>query len=494
MNKVVTRFAPSPTGYLHIGGLRTALFSYLWAKKNGGEFRLRIEDTDQKRLVPGADEKLIATLQEIGLAFEGEVVYQSRRVATGVYRQAAQKLLENGKAYYCFCTPERLDSLRAEKAARHEPPGYDRHCRSISHNEALQRVAAGEQSVVRLKLPDSTAELGLLHGAAIKARDHDSIVFHDDIRGDVPFYLKHLEDAVLLKSDGFPTYHLASVVDDFDMQITHVMRGEEWLPSAPLHVYIYAALGYNPTASFYHLPLILNPDKSKLSKRVGDVSVESYLAKGYLKEALLNYVAMLGWNPGDDTEVFSLKDLERVFSLDRINASPAIFDIRKLQWYNSEYIKNGLAKKPVQEIDATIAPFLPHCDASMRVALFNLFSERIEYLAQLPEISRFLFELPPYEPSLLVFKKSSQEKTARGLAAALDSLTSYDGAWTATELDNRLKQVVATSGLSFGDVFWPVRVAFSGLVASPPPAEIAEFLGKKESLTRLKKAIDRCEG
>ena len=312
--------------------------------------------------------------------------------------------------------------------------------------------------------------------------------FKDEIHGTVSFKAEHLEDAVLLKSDGFPTYHLACVVDDHEMNITHVVRGEEWLPSAPLHALLYRYLGYEPPL-FYHLPLILNPDRSKLSKRQGHVSVDWYLSNGYLKEALINYAAFLGWNPGDDREIFSLSELISEFDLAKVHRAGAIFNLQKLNWFNSWYIKNVLAQEKPAVLDAALAPFLPGKTAERRIALFTLFFERIESLSDLPILSAFLEKVPDYEPSLLIFKKSNREKTRKGLQHMESFLDSYSDSWTAVTLDVGFKRMIGDSGLSFGDVLWPLRVALSGLAASPPPADIAAYLGKEETLARIKRAL-----
>lgn len=472
MKKIVTRFAPSPTGYLHIGGLRTALFSFLWAKKNNGEFRLRIEDTDQKRKVEGADEKLIEILNTFGLTPDGEIVYQSKRVENGLYQDAVEKLIASGNAYYCFCSPERLEAVRKDQTSHNEPPGYDGTCRAISIAEAKEHQRAGKAAVVRMK---------------IKTFQDDFAEFADGIRGNIRFNKRSLEDAVILKSDGYPTYHLASVVDDNEMKVTDVIRAEEWLPSAPLHQEIYMALGYD-MPKFYHVPLILNPDKSKLSKRQGDVAVEDYLSKGYLTEAIINFIALLGWNPGTEKEIFTLDELIREFDMAQVNTSSAVFDIRKLNWYNAWYIRNVLAKKEDAEIIKALRPFFSEKDDVTLLRLFRLFADRLTTVAELSSLSSFLFAIPAFEPSLLIFKKSSKEKTLEGLMAILSTLQKFEGDWKPEPLDALLKKTAEETNLKPGDIFWPVRAALSGLEASPPPAQLLGFLGKDESLNRLMRA------
>jgi glutamyl-tRNA synthetase len=474
MRKVVTRFAPSPTGYLHIGGLRTALFSYLWAKKQHGTFLLRIEDTDQKREVEGATEKLIETLNIFGLHPDGDIVIQSEHANTGVYRKYAQQLVDEKKAYYCFCSEDRLAELRESQQAQKLPPRYDGHCRDLSSDIIQKNLADKTNHVIRLALPEKPK----------------TIVGEDLVHGKLSFESSTLNDTVLLKSDGIPTYHLANVVDDHLMHITHVIRGEEWIPSFPLHVLLYEYFGFD-LPQFCHLPLILNPDRSKLSKRQGDVAVEQYLAKGYLKEALLNYVVFLGWNPGDEREIFSLDDLIQAFELEKIHSAGAIFSIEKLNWYNSWYIKNILAPKTPKELQKVLTPFLPGINPDQQVAVFNLFFERITHLGELVALSHFLWILPHYEPQLLVFKKSTPETTQAGLTLSIDLLKTFKKEWTAINLELALKKATEDAHLKPGDVFWPLRVAVSGLPASPAPTEIVAFLGKDETLSRLHKALEK---
>ncbi|NTW30945.1 MAG: glutamate--tRNA ligase, partial [Candidatus Moranbacteria bacterium] len=344
------RFAPSPTGFLHVGGLRTALYNYLFAKKNGGSFILRIEDTDKGRFVDGALESLIRSLEGIGVvpdegvfllddphvterdasrhseAYPGvsEVgsygpYIQSERLP--LYAEYAEKLITSGHAYRCFCSRERLDLIRERQIADHQASKYDKLCATLSNEEVARRMAAGEPSVIRLNVPE----------------DRGDIVFHDLVRGDVCINAKNIDDQIIVKTDGYPTYHLASVVDDHLMEVTHVIRGEEWLPSTPKHILLYEAFGWEPPI-FAHLTLLLNPDKSKLSKRQGDVAVEDYLTKGYLPEALINFVALLGWNPGQGStkEVFSLSELAEVFDFAQVNKAGAVFDTRKLDWLNAQ--------------------------------------------------------------------------------------------------------------------------------------------------------------
>ena len=317
--KIITRFPPSPTGYLHVGSLRTALYNYLFSKKNKGKFYLRIEDTDQKRKIEGAEENLKKILKEFNINWDNKkVMIQSERI--NIYKEYAEKLVASDNAYYCFCPKERLDDLRKNQQQKNLPPIYDRYCLNLSKNE-IEKNKIQKKFVIRFKV-----------------KTNGITEIKDLVREKVNFDNKILDDPIIIKSDGFPTYHLASVIDDHEMGITHIIRGEEWLPSVPKHIMLYKAFGWN-IPEFAHLPLLLNPDRSKLSKRQGDVAVEDYLKKGYLKETLLNFVLLLGWNPGNEKEIFSLNEMIKEFSLEKVHKSGAIFNVQKLDWLNSEYIK-----------------------------------------------------------------------------------------------------------------------------------------------------------
>ncbi len=331
-----TRYAPSPTGYLHVGGLRGALYNYIFAKQNNGKYILRIEDTDQKREVAGASEKTIKTFEEIGLSHaEGPILENGKIVDKGdfgpylqskridLYQKYAMQLVQEKKAYYCFCASERLDKMREEQQARKMAPKYDRHCLNLTEQEIQDKIANGEKYVIRFKIPDS-----------------GEFICNDIVKGEVKFKTSELDDFVILKSDGFPTYHLAHIVDDHFMKITHVLRGDEWLPSLPKHILLWQAFGWESPV-YAHLPLLLGVDKSKLSKRQGDVAVEDYLDKGYLPEAILNFVALLGWNPGEgsEQEIFSMDELIEKFDINKVNKSGAVFNIEKLDWMNGVYMR-----------------------------------------------------------------------------------------------------------------------------------------------------------
>jgi len=502
--KIKTRFAPSPTGYLHIGGLRTALYSYLYANQHKGEFVLRIEDTDQKREVKGAVEALIATLQKMGLDWDSGPVLdsslnlgekgqngpflQSKRV--DLYQEYADELIGQGKAYYCFCTEERLATLREDQEANKQAPRYDGLCRNLVGDEIEEKLKQGLPRVVRLKIPENRP-------ASAEASAGKEVVVHDLLRGDVHFKTTEIDDQVLIKSDGFPTYHLANVVDDHLMEITHVIRGEEWLPSTPKHILLYEAFDWK-APEFAHLPLLLNADKSKLSKRQGDVAVEDYLAKGYLPEALINYVALLGWHPQDNQEVFSLDQLIKDFSLERVQKAGAVFDLEKLNWFNAYYIK----QLSDEELAERCKEFLPNINQEILVKILKIEKERLNNLSELGEKAKMFLELPEYNSEILVFsakggsasgrKKSTKETSLVALEKVLEKLNSIsEQDWQKEKIKACLTEVVGENSLTNGDVFWPTRVAVSGLEKSPAPEEIMWVLGKEESLSRIKIAVKK---
>lgn len=492
---VRVRFAPSPTGYLHVGSLRTAFYNYLFAKKHGGSFILRIEDTDQKRLVEDATEKLLATL---GIFFEWDEGLRqrtmSREQGTGnrekgnfgpyvqserleIYRKYANDLIERGKAYPCFCSSERLETVRKEQETRKEPTRYDGLCRDLSKEEVAERLKENVPHVIRLRV-EGTGD----------------IVFDDIVRGKVSFSKKTIDDQVLLKSDGFPTYHLANVVDDHLMGITHVIRGEEWLPSTPKHILLYEAFGWD-IPQFAHLPLLLNPDRSKLSKRQGDVAVEDYLAKGYLPEALLNFVALLGWNPGEGEtqEIFSLDELVNIFDVGHIHKGGAVFDVKKLDWLNAEYIKNLSSEALLAKAHPflrektwfeTVDPARKELEYVERV--LGIERDRLQKLSNIGESVKFLFIEPTIDPTLLPWKKNTPQETLEALETmqrTLENISEHE--WTRADLE---KKLLDAAGEKRGDFLWPLRVALSGEKQSPPPHEIAWVIGKEASLRRIEAA------
>ena len=479
---IKTRFAPSPTGYLHIGGLRTALYAFLVARQSNGKMFLRIEDTDRARYVEGAEEKLIESLRWAGMSWDNaEVMYQSKR--TEVYKKYAEDLVARGKAYHCFCSPERLEAMRQEQQAKKLAPKYDRACLGIPKEEIKKRLSQGVPSVIRFRVPE----------------DRGVVEFDDVVRRRVSFRVDTIDDQVLIKSDGFPTYHLANVIDDHEMEITHVIRGEEWLPSTPKHILIYEAFGWEIPV-FAHLPLLLNPDRSKLSKRQGDVSVEDYVNKGYLKEAILNFVALLGWNPGkgSEQEIFSMEELVQKFSLKQVHKAGAVFDLKRLDWMNGQYIKR-LAE---DELYTQAFPFVKHTSwyrerENSKVTKDDLErfvrrvlvveQDRLERLDQVGEKNPCFFALPKYDKELLRWKAMTDEDIRDNLRKAekiLESVSQED--WTREYLGSLL---LDTAGEKRGEFLWPLRVALSGAKQSPPPQDIAWVLGKKETLTRIRKAL-----
>ncbi|MFA5047662.1 MAG: glutamate--tRNA ligase [Patescibacteria group bacterium] len=486
--KVRTRFAPSPTGYVHLGNLRTVLYEYLFAKHNKGVFFLRVEDTDQSREVAGAVENLLKVLKWAGIEpDEGVMLGKDGKVAEkghfgpytqsqrlGIYQKYAHQLVDQNFAYYCFCSPERLEKLRTSQIAAKTPTRYDGLCRNLSKDEVKTRIDKGEKYIIRMKMPAD-----------------QEITFNDLIRGPVKFNTKELDDQVLLKGDGFPTYHLAHVVDDHLMEVTHILRSEEWLPSTPKHILLFQCFGWEAPL-YAHLSWVLNADKSKLSKRQGDVAVEDYQKKGYLPEALINYLALLGWNPGTEQEIFSLKELIQNFSLEKVHKAGAIFDLKKLDWINSEYIKKLPLDKFIQlakpYLDKNISQIPSDLDLDK---ILKIEQERVFKLSEVGENIKFFFtdELS-YDPQILVWKKSDKTSTAKNLQLLIDELSQDTiGEWTRENLENQLKKIVADNGLTNGEVLWPLRVALTGLEKSPTPFEVAEILGKNKSLERIKQAI-----
>jgi glutamyl-tRNA synthetase len=486
---IKTRFAPSPTGYLHVGGLRTALFAYLIAKQNKGKFVLRIEDTDRERFVADGTKNILESLKWAGLEIDEGVVgmdengkemqrgdcgsyIQSQRL--DVYKKYADELVEKGHAYFCFCASERLDEIREYQQKNKMPTGYDGFCREIDVKEAEKRVKSGEKYVVRMKMP----------------KDGET-KFNDLIRGEVVFKNNLVDDQVIIKSDGFPTYHLAVVVDDHLMKITHVIRGEEWLSSTPKHLQLYKYFGWEPPL-FAHLPLLLNPDKSKLSKRQGDVAAGDYAKKGYLPEAMINFVAFLGWNPGGDKELYTLGELVKDFKIEKIHKAGAVFNLEKLDWYNQNYIKR-LSDDELAEMSH---PWfeksgLNVSDKEFLAKAISLEKERVATLAELPTAVSFLIELPDYDPKLLVWKKSSAEEAKKILIELTDLLNNFSvQAWNKINLETKVGGWIKEQGYTNGSVLWPMRVALSGQQNSPGPFEIAEVLGKENTLVRIEKASE----
>ncbi len=465
MSEVRVRFAPSPTGYLHVGGLRTALYNFLFARHNNGKMVLRIEDTDRTRYVEGAVENLIRTLKWTGITYdEGPDIggpygpyVQSERL--DLYRDHAQKLIESGHAYYCFCTPERLEKMRAEQIARKEPPRYDGTCRRLSPEEVNEKLQQGFPHVVRLKMP----------------REGET-TFQDIIRGEVTFQNALIDDQILLKSDGYPTYHLANVIDDHYMKITHVIRGEEWLPSVPKHIQIYQAFGWD-VPQMAHLPLLLNPDRTKLSKRQGDVAVEDYIAKGYLPEALINFVALLGWNPGTEEEFFTLEELIEKFSLERVNKAGAVFDIQKLNWMNGVYIR----KLPEDRLIKFLTPFLEKAgydvsDTERTRKIILAVYKGIEKGEDIARAASIFYHdtLTIEEPAAVEFLKKDTSRTV------LEKFSEKLAAVNRLDMDafkQIMKEIQKETGIKKQELWMPVRIAITGVTHGPELPLVIEILG-----------------
>lgn len=479
-DKIRIRFAPSPTGFLHIGNFRVALFDYLIAKNLNGELILRIEDTDSKREVEGAAEKLIKVLDDFNIKFdEGPHVggphapyTQSERV--DIYKQYSNQLLEEEKVYRCFCTEERLTEMRATQEANKLAPRYDRLCRNLSKEESNQRAAAGESYVIRQKMP--------LEG---------KITVHDELRGDVTFSATDLDDQVLIKSNGVPTYQFASVIDDHLMQISHVTRGDEWLPSYPKNILLYQALGWEPP-KFIHFPLILNKEGGKLSKRKGDVFVEDYLAKGYLPEAIINFCALLGWHPKGDNEILSLEELTKEFFISGIGISPAIFDIEKLNYYNGYYIR----LKKTSELVDLCKPYLEEAGYELNKInlerIISISSDRLKTLKDIVEISSYFFKEIEYEKELLLWKTLSLDEVKNNLQDLISILEKInDNDWTKENLEEEVFMYLKSNDKKNGDYLWPWRVAVTGEKNSPSPFEVSWALGKEKTLERIKEALKK---
>ncbi len=484
--RVRVRFAPSPTGFLHIGGLRTALYNELLAKNLGGDFILRIEDTDRARAVEGGIENICRTLEECGIVpNEGVWIDNKNRVIQrgdfGPYIQSerqqkhlayAKDLIRLNKAYYCFCSAERLEKLRQDQQIAKQPTMYDGLCRAITNDEAEKRIEKGEKYVVRLKLPKT-----------------GSVTVLDEIHGEIRFDWSGIDDQVLIKSDGMPTYHLAATCDDHDMEISHVLRGDEWLPSTPKHVFIYEAFGWT-IPKFAHLPLLLNSDHSKLSKRQGDVSVTDYLTKGYLPEAIVNFVALLGWNPGTDREVFSHDELVEHFNLAKVNKSGAVFNVEKLDWLNAQYLRTI----PQEQYLSLTHPFVQELtdDAAFIDRALLLVRDRVVKIPDVVQLTDYLFRSAfDFSTVSLTWKTQKPEEASERLVAVSDVLETMkdDEIENIETVELRVKSLIADKGWGNGDTLWPVRVALSGQDKSPGPFELISTYGKERAIKRLKSAI-----
>ncbi len=479
---VRTRFAPSPTGYMHVGNLRTALYAFLLARKHKGTFILRIEDTDQEREVPGAVDLIYHTLRQAGLFWDegpdvggpyGPYIQSQRKT---IYREYAEKLVEAGHAYYCFCDKERLDAVRKRQEAEGKQPKYDGHCRHLSSTERDKLIAGGTPWVIRQRIPDS-----------------GTTTFTDEVFGEITVENSTLDDNVLLKSDGLPTYNFANVVDDHLMRITHVIRGIEYLSSAPKYNLLYTAFGWE-IPRYVHCPPVMRDAQRKLSKRDGDASYQDFIDKGYLTEALINYLALLGWSPGTDREKFTLDELIDAFDISGISKSPAIFDLVKLTWLNGEYIRTLTPDQFLEKATPFIRQAVTREDVPL-AAIAAVLHERTEKLADIPPQLDFIDRLPDYPVDLFVHKKSKTtfENSLTSLRAAREALAAIPAdSWNDDTIRATLLKLAETLGVKNAVVLWPVRIALSGKEFTPGGAiEIAHILGKDEALRRIDHGMEK---
>jgi glutamyl-tRNA synthetase len=487
---VRVRLAPSPTGpEPHVGNIRTAIFDWLLRQHEGGQFVVRVEDTDRARYVPGAVEAMLEALHWLGLdPDEGPGIggpfgpyVESERLP--LYVAATEQLIESGHAYRCYCTPERLDAMRRAQQEAKQPPRYDRRCRWLTPEERRAHEAAGETWTVRFAVPtEGNTEV------------------YDLIRGEITFANSSQDDFIILKTDGYPTYHLAAIVDDHAMQITHVLRGEEWLPSFPKHVMLYHALGYE-LPQFAHLPLILGTDRKKLSKRQGDTAVSAFRREGYLPEALFNFLGLLGWSLDDKTEIISREEFIAHFSLDRVNKSPAIFDSEKLNWMNGVYIRNlpaeVLARYVVDWLERELPPEVPRpLDLDYIGRLVPLIRERIKLLSEVVGLLDFFFVSGPldYAPELLLGKRLAREpRLALDALRATREVVVEAEPWSAAELERGVAPLAEHFELKRGDLYGLIRVAVTGKTVTPPLFESMEILGRTRVLDRLDAAISKLD-
>ncbi|HIT65921.1 MAG TPA: glutamate--tRNA ligase [Candidatus Merdisoma merdipullorum] len=482
MAEVRTRFAPSPTGRMHVGNLRTALYAYLIAKHEGGKFLLRIEDTDQERYVEGAVDIIYRTLEKAGLKHDegpdkdggvGPYV-QSERQAAGIYLEYAKKLIEKGEAYYCFCDKERLESLKTEVAGK-EIVMYDKHCLHLSKEEVEEKLKAGTPYVIRQNNPRT-----------------GTTTFHDEIYGDITVDNAELDDMILIKSDGYPTYNFANVVDDHLMGITHVVRGNEYLSSSPKYNRLYEAFGWEVPV-YVHCPLITDEEHKKLSKRCGHSSFEDLLEQGFLPEAIINFVALLGWCPEEEREIYSLDELVKAFDYHHMSKAPSVFDYTKLKWMNGEYIK-------AMDFDAFYEKALPYLKQAVTKAydlkkIAEMVKTRIEIFPDIPALIDFFEEVPEYETAIYAHKKmkTTPESSLEVLKELLPILEEQED-YSNDALYARLQKYVEEKGCKNGYVLWPIRIAVSGKQTTPCGAtEIMEVIGKEESLKRVRAAIEKLQ-
>lgn len=472
---VRVRFAPSPTGYPHLGNIRTALFNWLFARHNNGSFILRIEDTDVARRVEGAIDTILDSLRWLGLDWDEGPYFQSERLE--MYREAADQLVREELAYLCYCSPQRLEAMRQEQTKRKQPPGYDRRCRHLTREQKAGLEASGAPPVVRFKSP--------LEGQT---------PFHDLIRGEIVFENSTLDDFVLLKSDGYPTYHLANIVDDHSMAISHILRADEWLSSTPRHVLLYQALGWQPP-QFAHLPMILGTDRSKLSKRHGATAINEYRDQGYLPEAMINFLALLGWSLDDKTELLSREEIVKHFSLERVSKTAAAFNRDKLDWMNGVYLRNLSLEDYSERAISFLERDLPSeverpLDTDYIRQIMLLIQERAKTLAEVPQLSEFFFVDKLEHDAGLLLGKLESGQVVKILQAAITRVEKL-GNWDAASLEAILRPMAEELDLKTGDFFGLLRVATTGRTAAPPLFQTMEVLGKERCLKRLKTALDK---
>ena len=479
--QVRTRFAPSPTGFMHLGGLRTALYNYLYARKMGGQFILRIEDTDQERFVEGATDVIYETLRGCGLTWDegpdvggpcGPYIQSERK---DLYLPYAKQLVESGHAYYCFCTKEEIDERRAKVEAAGGTWKYDKHCLHLSKEEVQAKLDAGIPWTIRMNAPTE-----------------GETSYHDTVFGDMTFpNAEAMDDMVLIKQDGMPTYNFANVIDDHLMGITHVMRGMEYLSSTPRYNYLYDAFGWQ-VPTYVHLTTVMRDATHKLSKRDGDAYYSDFVDKGYLPEALINYLVLVGWNPGDEREFFTLDELTRVFDITRLNKSPGIFDVNKLTWFNAEYIRRMDPAKYLEKV----TPWFDQVLAGKNInytRLAELMQERTEVFNQVPGMVAFLAELPDYDISLYTHKKMKTDAAvAKANLEMVRPVLEGISDWTEQNIHDAVMAAIAEAGLKNGAVLWPLRIAISGQASTPGGAfEIAGLLGREETLRRVDDGLRR---
>ncbi|OHD31087.1 MAG: glutamate--tRNA ligase [Spirochaetes bacterium GWD1_27_9] len=484
--RVRVRYAPSPTGLQHIGGVRTALFNYLFARNQGGDFILRIEDTDQSRYFDGALDDIFSTFKWLGIDYdEGPVkegpykpYFQSQRLE--LYKKYAEMLVEKGWAYYCYCDSARLERIKNIQAANKLPPGYDRHCRTLSEEEKEELKKSGITPVIRFKAP--------LEGTTF---------FEDKILGKIEVENSTLQDFILLKSDGFPTYHMANIVDDHLMEITHVLRAQEWIPSTPNHVLLYKAFGWE-APQFCHLPMVMGEDGQKLSKRHGSTHLIEFKNNGYLPEAIVNFVSLLGWSYNDKDELFSLSDLEKSFDIERINKAPAVFNYGKLKWFNGVYIRK-------LTMDKLLELTLPHYQKANLVSqnptneeidylkkILPLVQERLELINDAPALSDFMYgDIPPYKTWEAILPKNVEKDTViKILTDAKEILTNF-GKEKNEDLQHKLYELTEKHKVKAGSIFMPIRIAITGINKSPELFPVMEVLGLERVFKRLDAAIEK---